>query len=642
MLRRSPAAPDPAASPAALSLGDLDYRVHGLLPTDSKMSQILLATDRRNRKVILKIACVQQRVRVAANRRAIHNSVAWLQGLRVHPGIAQMQPIQYKELRGPRAWFIPPTYVSTLPTWPDNPDFLITEYLAGGTLNAFVGKRPLPIALALGIVYELAQTLAYLHAHHCVHRDLKPENVLFRTPPLPTAKPGTIQPVLIDFGVAAHVGESKLISGSRLWMAPELQEAYEKALLPVDPAWDVYALGLICCYMLSGLRPWRRQYAYQDYIDYRTHVFAQLRQATTSTDAAGQQVVAVLQQLLDRTLARDPRQRPTAAEFAAAIARLLAGVGIAVARRDMGVYTKFRPFVPRLRGIQMPSGQLRWTLVGLAILIVICLSFLTWNPDGDQRLQTVASAPQQSTVAISELAALPGSSAGRGPHTTRAARLPVVAEQPSSLQQQSARIDSATDTLPPPTLAKLPAQTTQAIPTLAAVVMPPLATPPTLIPTAMPTETPLPTPTVTPSPTRPLPTVTATGTATLSYTPTRQPIPAFGPIRLGAPPADVVSAQDRVEFSWQLAGATLAPDHCYELVFWDPQKASDKRSPIGAGRTAKGVVTFSKLRESSDPLLRTLARRPNGFDWGVRFVACADPQTILQDVSETRHYTYQP
>jgi len=30
------------------------------------------------------------------------------------------------------------------------------------------------------------------------------------------------------------------------------------------------------------------------------------------------------------------------------------------------------------------------------------------------------------------------------------------------------------------------------------------------------------------------------------------------------------------------------------------------------------------------------------LDWGVRFVSCTDPQTILQDVSETRHYTYQP
>ncbi len=614
-----------------LPLGDLDYRVQGLLPTDSKMSEILLATDRRHRKVILKIACVQQRVRAETNRRAIHNSVAWLQGLRAHPGIAQMQPIQRKGQGGLRTWFTPPIFAGSLPDWPDNPDFLITEYLAGGTLNAFVGKRPLPLDLALGIAYELAQTLADLHAHHCVHRDLKPENILFRTPPMPTAKPGTIQPVLIDFGVAARIGEAKLISGSRLWMAPELQEAHEKALLPVDPAWDLYALGLICCYMLAGLRPWRRQYVYQDYIDYRAHVFAGLQQAATG--ATSQQVIAALQQLLARTLARDPRQRPTAAEFAAALASLLAQLGVVLPSRTVGLRAKVDRFVARLPSIQS-SVQMRWILAGLVILVVVSLRFLTSIADGDPSTQKLVSASIAPTVIITESAAVPAMNAG-------AALLPVMADQPS-LTQQPAPIGKSMSTLPPPTLAARPATSTQAIPTLAALVMPSLTTPPTLIPftpTPRPTATPLPpTLTATPSPTRPLP----TGTATRPATPTRQPTPVFGTMRLVAPPAGVVSAQDRVEFAWQITGATLAPDHCYELVFWDPNKASDKRSPIGAGRAPQGTVSLSKLRESPDPLLRTLARNPQGFDWGVRFVACTNPQTILQDVSEVRHYTYQP
>jgi hypothetical protein len=120
--------------PPSPTLGDLDYHVEGLLSTDSKMSEILLATDRRAQKVIFKIACVQQRARADANRRAIRNSVEWLQQLHGHSGIAQMQPIVSKGASGPRSWFVSPCFVATLPDWPGNPDFLITEYLPGGTL----------------------------------------------------------------------------------------------------------------------------------------------------------------------------------------------------------------------------------------------------------------------------------------------------------------------------------------------------------------------------------------------------------------------------------------------------------------------------------------------------------------------------
>jgi hypothetical protein len=116
----------------------------------------------------------------------------------------------------------------------------------------------------------------------------------------------------------------------------------------------------------------------------------------------------------------------------------------------------------------------------------------------------------------------------------------------------------------------------------------------------------------------------------------------FAAIRLVKPAAGVIAGQARVEFAWEPVGAALAPDHCYELVFWDPARNHDKRSPIGAGKTPNGTVNFSKLRESPDPLLRTLAGTPKGFDWGVRLVSCASPKTILQDSSEARHYTYHP
>lgn len=354
----APATPNP-------DLGDLDYRVQGLLATDSKMSEILLATDRKGQTVVFKIAGVQQRVRAEANRRAIHNSVLWLQEMRDHAGIAQVQPIRYKSQRGLRSWFTAPTFVATLPDWPGQPDFMISEYLAGGTLSSFVGKRPLPVDTAIALAYALAQTVAYLHEHQCVHRDLKPENVLFRTPPAQTAAPETLQPVLIDFGVAARVGESKLIAGSRLWMAPELQEANEKIPRPVDPTWDVYALGLICCYLLSGRRPIRRQYDYQDTVDYRDQVCAFLQEEAAGADAAWQQVVAAIRRMLTRTLDRDPRRRPTAAALTEALGALLLSMGITPPPPPL------RP--TRTQRLGWPTLPKRWRWLGLAAFCILGL-----------------------------------------------------------------------------------------------------------------------------------------------------------------------------------------------------------------------------------------------------------------------------
>ncbi|MEM7132459.1 MAG: protein kinase [Chloroflexota bacterium] len=366
-------------------LNNLPYQSKYFLDTDSKMSQILLVTDRDGRELILKIAKVEQRTRADANRQAIRTEAEWLQRFRDIPGIIQIEPIPRpthsgqghgSNQKGQGA----PAFVDTLDELEGSPEFIILEYFPGGALSTFVGRNRLDIAVAIRMAHFIACNLAHLHDAGCVHRDIKPENILFATGPGPYEKAERLIPTLIDFGIAAPSGEEKLVSGSRLWMSPELQEAYERSALPIDPAWDIYALGLILCYMITGLRPRRRHYEYAAYLEYSQHALAVLEQESRESIASGAaesgplvqpsvppvvQAIERIQRLIKLTLAREPHGRPTAGQFAEETAQILAILGVQLAPQTV----RTRP----VTNGQLSRSQFfsrHWILAAVIVLLV--------------------------------------------------------------------------------------------------------------------------------------------------------------------------------------------------------------------------------------------------------------------------------
>ncbi|MBV8756579.1 MAG: serine/threonine protein kinase [Deltaproteobacteria bacterium] len=135
-------------------------------------------------------------------------------------------------------------------TLPDGQLYLGMEYVAGPDLQAAIGwDGPLAVADAMRVLLQLANALAYAHAAGVVHRDLKPGNVI-----LEDGDPGKAK--IIDFGlakVAAEEGLTRLTEdqqalGSPLYWAPEQSSNRE-----VGPAVDVYALGGVAYFALSGV-----------------------------------------------------------------------------------------------------------------------------------------------------------------------------------------------------------------------------------------------------------------------------------------------------------------------------------------------------------------------------------------------------
>lgn len=127
--------------------------------------------------------------------------------------------------------------------------YIVMEYMAGGTLNACMGK-PIPWQDAINIILPIAQALQHAHHHKAIHRDVKPSNILINE---------AGQPMLSDFGIvkliATDESQSLTGTGSQVgtphYMAPEQIRGQE-----IDPRTDIYALGTILYEMVTGKKPY--------------------------------------------------------------------------------------------------------------------------------------------------------------------------------------------------------------------------------------------------------------------------------------------------------------------------------------------------------------------------------------------------
>ena len=128
---------------------------------------------------------------------------------------------------------------------PGSVQYLILEYVHGGTVADRIARGPVPLGDALSIIADAAAGLQAAHERGIVHRDVKPSN-LFLT------EDG--QAKLGDFGVAQIDDLSRRTQattshpGTPLYMSPEQAHATGY----VRPSSDQYSLGLVLFEMLTG------------------------------------------------------------------------------------------------------------------------------------------------------------------------------------------------------------------------------------------------------------------------------------------------------------------------------------------------------------------------------------------------------
>ncbi len=168
---------------------------------------------------------------------------------------------------------------------------LVMEYLPGGSLADRLRSGPLAVAEALRLARQVAAGLGALHAQDVVHRDLKPSNILFDAT-------GSVR--VADLGLAQAASLLQLSDpgssgGDQMWFSPGtpayMSPEQERGQRHLQPASDIYALGLILFEMLTG-----RSYKNQP---------PETRLSTLRPD-----VPVALDELVAGMLSEDPRQRP--------------------------------------------------------------------------------------------------------------------------------------------------------------------------------------------------------------------------------------------------------------------------------------------------------------------------------------------
>ncbi|CAJ2658335.1 unnamed protein product [Trifolium pratense] len=119
---------------------------------------------------------------------------------------------------------------------------MFMEYATKGTVSDAVrGGNGMEEAMVRLYVRQILLGLNYLHSNGIVHCDLKGQNVLL------TEQGAKIA----DFGCARRVEEELVISGTPVFMAPEVARGEEQGFSA-----DVWALGCTMLEMITGKMPW--------------------------------------------------------------------------------------------------------------------------------------------------------------------------------------------------------------------------------------------------------------------------------------------------------------------------------------------------------------------------------------------------
>src|SRR5678810_347838 len=186
----------------------------------------------------------------------------------------------------------------------DGVHFIAMQHVEGKNVRQLVAGRPLELKTAVLIGLQVAEALAVAHSRGIIHRDIKSGNVMV-TPS------GKVK--VLDFGLAKLLDDTEAQQtgihrteltevgvpyGTATYAAPEQARGDR-----VDKRADIFSLGVLLYEMLTGTWPFRGKTT----IDVRHAVLYDA--APPIEEMRATPIPARLQELIDRSMAKEPRDR---------------------------------------------------------------------------------------------------------------------------------------------------------------------------------------------------------------------------------------------------------------------------------------------------------------------------------------------
>jgi serine/threonine protein kinase len=195
---------------------------------------------------------------------------------------------------------------------------IVMELVDGMSLRQLCGS-PLPVDRVLYMGEQVARALGIAHARGIVHCDIKPENLMVRPD-------GFVK--LLDFGLAQDLSSmasnSILPAGTLRYMSPEQSRG-----AAASTAGDVFSLGIVLYEISTGVHPFESGSLFDG-------LKALNEMAPLPPSSRNAFVPPQMDSLILRMLAKEPSQRPLAAEVARILESRFANqaVGVSVADRS--------------------------------------------------------------------------------------------------------------------------------------------------------------------------------------------------------------------------------------------------------------------------------------------------------------------
>jgi serine/threonine-protein kinase len=240
--------------------------------------------------------------------------------------------------------------------------YLAMELLEGESLGQRITRLGrLPAAWAVDACRQALRSLGEAHAKGIIHRDLKPDNLFFARVLTSTTASTTggddtqahdeIVKVL-DFGVAKMIDaadpspmsvvetQAGMVFGTPRYMSPE--QAQGK---PLDARSDLYSLAVILYQMLTGRPPFRDNDAV---VVMARHIKSTPKRPNEVVPEA--MIATELEDVVMRTLSKDPKDRPASAE-------IFAGELLAALEAHGAQTSGVRPSITNAAGIRVPESM---------------------------------------------------------------------------------------------------------------------------------------------------------------------------------------------------------------------------------------------------------------------------------------------